>query len=303
MTPGTARRFDQFMRLLRIAAMMMAPPSIARADPDPAHVTGWRFAPIVFAPYAGKYEDRIGGEYEIEADRVRLNAGATIDLWNHEFEVEDNPLSEPIYDARMSIGVTGSAWMHLRSEEAFHVPVEGLDYLVGLDVEYEQKLNTWPPIAARLRFAHIASHAYDEPTTSNDTTVAASRDLLELMLIRQYFWPNVLNGVSVEPYFGAQWIIRSIPDTLRGVTPFAGFDMRVEPFRRSRLGLKLGYEARLNTELAPIGEYLVRVGVVYGNPYALNAGIEVSYYSGRSPYGQRYWMRESYWSLGLMLDF
>jgi hypothetical protein len=110
-------------------------------------------------------------------------------------------------------------------------------------------------------------------------------------------------SASLRFYTGALWLFHTIPDTLGVITPYAGFDLAGQISRSTPVTVKLGYEARLNTELAPIGEHQVRVGVKLGKLHSRGVTLEGSYYSGRSQYGQHFSQRESYFSLGFAIDY
>jgi hypothetical protein len=104
-------------------------------------------------------------------------------------------------------------------------------------------------------------------------------------------------------YVGGLFMFHTIPDTLGVITPYIGTDGYVQLSAEGPpLAIHYGYEARLNTELEPIGEHLARLGVKLGRPNSNGVTVEGSYYSGRSMYGQHFSRRESFFSLGFAID-
>src|SRR3712207_3292027 len=73
----------------------------------------------VEAPYAGRYEARIGGSVEPGHDRLRLDIGASIDVWSTR---DSTNMSEGIGATRFSAGADFFTWSRLRSEPNFKFP-------------------------------------------------------------------------------------------------------------------------------------------------------------------------------------
>ncbi len=277
---------------------------VALADPDSTG-TSMPVGHVVRMPYAGKYEARIGGSRESANDKLRLDIGASVDLLTKNVDGSDGDRDDAAV-GRYSFGADFFTWTRLRSAGGFKFPVEAVDYYFGVNGQYES-LNGFP-FEARLRVAHISAHIVDGDPSFADTAttyITYSREFVDLTLLAPHEIVRIGRGAEVRPYVGAQWLFHTIPDTLGRVTPYAGFDVRVMPFTTNAIGFKLGYEARLNTELEPIGEHLFRLGVQLGDLFNEERGVsvETSYYSGRSAYGQHFWKRESFWSLGFAVDF
>lgn len=263
-------------------------------------------------PFAGKYEARVGSSYESVARKLRLDIGASVDLFGHATgspaeTIRDRDLSDTLV-SHWSVGTDFFTWTRLRSTGDFKFPVEAVDYYFGLNGAWHQNRGLLSDL--RLRVAHISAHLVDGDPSFTDPAaqyMTYSREFADLMV---GFNPGLADGVShpacrIRPYVGGLWLFHTIPDTLGRITPYAGFDGYWEPSRTLPVSVKFGYEARLNTELEPIGEHLFRLGVKLA-PFAERVNgvlIEGSYYAGRSPYGQHFWKREKFWSLGFAAEF
>jgi len=269
-------------------------------------------------PYAGKYEPRIGGSRESERDKLRLDIGAGVDLFEIRYTkpITETTMGMPIQESpfrrevgRLSFGTEFFTWTRLRAADNFKFPVEAVDYYFGIrgQMHFDEQIVS----DVRLRVAHISAHLVDgDPSFTSPVQqyMTYSREFADLMvgfmpLVRWIsLGSNDRTGARIRPYVGAQWLFHTIPDTLGMLTPYAGLDVAVQPFRVP-VALRFGYEARLNTELEPIGEHEVRLGVKFGMIDSHGLLIEGSYYSGRSHYGQHFSERERYFSLGFAVDF
>lgn len=271
----------------------------------------------VAAPFAGKYEARVGSSYEPSHKKLRLDIGTSIDLlhWGggddrpRGDEDHSDPLVPSIPTSRFSLGTDFFTWTRLRSTGTFKFPVEAVDYYFGINGAVS--MESGPISDLRLRIAHISAHLVDgDPSFTSPVQqyMTYSREFADLMVgigTTSMRWRARHRDVVVRPYVGAMWLFHTIPDTLGRITPYAGVDGFWQPMPATPLSLKFGYEARLNTELAPIGEHLLRLGVKFGAPAERANGvlIEGSYYAGHSPYGQHFSEREHFWSLGFAVDF
>ncbi len=264
----------------------------------------WRFFPgsvLVPGPYAGKYEARIGGSRESENDKLRLDIGGSVDILAY------NTRRTP---QGLSFGADFFTWTRLRASGGFKFPVEAVDYYFGINGAL--KAAEGPGIISdmRLRLAHISAHLVDgDPsfTSPQQEYITYSREFLDFTLGLE--GKNLLGidraarGLVIRPYTGLQWLFHTIPDTLGVVTPYAGLDASWQMTPALPITFRFGYEARLNTELEPIGEHQARLGVKIGDVDSRGVILEGSYYSGRSHYGQHFSSREEFFSLGFAVEF
>jgi hypothetical protein len=264
-------------------------------------------------PYAGKTEARIGGTREFSNDKLRLDIGGSSDIVTvKSYSLVPSPISATDgYRKLLTLGAEFFTWTRLRANDNFKFPVEAVDYYFGINAasDLPNNLLDWGQSTVRLRVAHISAHIVDGDTSFTNPQqkyITYSREFADVMLS---LWAPKDVPHSSRPtwssrlYLGALWLFHTIPDTLGVLTPYAGFDGEWELMQQFPLTLKLGYEARLNTELEPIGEHLARVGLKLGRYYSRGVVIEGSFYSGRSPYGQHFSQREKFFSLGFAVDY
>lgn len=272
------------------------------ADTD----SSWHFIPgsvLVPGPYAGKYEARIGGWRESENDKLRLDIGGSVDIVRY----GERGKTRDVFSA----GADFFTWTRLRAAGGFKFPVEAVDYYFGINGAWRSESHTGIPFNLRLRLAHISAHLVDgDPsfTSPQQEYITYSREFLDLTV---GFDGREMLGIDraarglmvIRPYAGAQWLFHTIPDTLGVVTPYAGLDLSWQPGPALPLTFRFGYEARLNTELEPVGEHQARFGVKIGDADSRGVILEGSYYSGRSHYGQHFSSREKFFSLGFAVEF
>ncbi len=319
-TDRSLRQCSPVLLLAVLVALVMIPIDLAAQGGGSPPAWGPATLPErlgrALMPYAGKYEPRIGGSRESERDKLRLDIGAGVDLVQipYTVPVTETTMGMPVVggdyraDAgRLSFGAEFFTWTRLRAADNFKFPVEAVDYYFGIVGQLYASRSIISDV--RLRVAHISAHLVDgDPsfTSPEQQYMTYSREFADLMV--GLTPPIALNtihngaGARIRPYVGAQWLFHTIPDTLGALTPYAGLDVAVQPIRIP-VTLRFGYEARLNTELEPIGEHHVRLGVKFGDIDSHGVLVEGSYYSGRSHYGQHFSEREEYFSLGFGVDF
>lgn len=267
-------------------------------------------APHTMRPYAGKVEPRIGGWFLPENDRLRLDIGTSVELQTvlaggRTDTPKDTRRRAPNDRAGSSyafdFGADFFTWTQLRSVGRFKFPVEAVDYYFGLYGSYQPIANAPVPLNVRLRVAHISAHLVDgDPGLlgNPDTAITYSREFVDVAA-GHYLYNH---RSSFGWYGGALWAFSCIPDSLGRITPYAGVEYSRNVVQAFPLTLRFGYEFRLNGELEPIGENQVRAGVKFADLYDSGIILEGIYYSGRSPYGQFFNRRESYFSFGFSIE-
>lgn len=289
-----------------VALLSIIAPAVAQSQEE-LNFVGWERA--VRPPYAGKYESRIGGWRESENDKLRLDIGASVDLLSYSEANQEPGTMVPRLSSssKTTFGADFFTWTRLRAAGGFKFPVEAVDYYFGLNASrhyYNALLSD-----IRLRVAHISAHLVDGDPSFTDPAqqyITYSREFVDAMIGFNGMWmigDRTPDDFEFRPYAGALWLFHTIPDTLGAVTPYAGVDATwaiKEDF--VPLTIKGGYEARLNTELEPIGEHHLRLGLKFGRVNSNGVTIEGSYNSGRSQYGQHFSRRERFFSLGFMIE-
>lgn len=294
-----------------IASLAAALMLLVASSPAPAQrvlVEPGTWSYLVDHPYAGKIEARIGGAGETENDKLRLDIGGSVDLWS-EGPDETIPAGRDlrIEAYRTSFGADFFTWTRLRAAGGFKFPVEAVDYYFGVNAA--RRYNGGLLRDLRVRVAHISAHLVDgDPSFTNpgQQYITYSREFIDAMVgfdAARIFGSFSSERSAMRLYAGGLWMFHTIPDTLGVFTPYAGIDGYMPIVEDGMpLTLKYGYEARLNTELEPIGEHQLRAGVKLGRPRSNGVLIEASYYSGRSMYGQHFSHREKFFSIGFAID-
>lgn len=262
----------------------------------------WKVVPFLQSPYAGKFEPRIGGWVESADSKLRLDIGTSVNLW------DVVPMADPTSRVGLVLGTEFFTWTRLRSAGGFKFPVEAVDYYFGLFGQFHLlEINREWALNAKLRAAHISAHLVDGDSlffASGGKPMTYSREFLDLRVGGDFGGiaaPLKWGYVDLHPYVGGHFLFNTIPDTLGRFSPYAGVDLAWQQ-HNVPISLRAGYEARLNTELEPIGEHLIRAGIKLASVYANGVIIEGAYYSGRSPYGQLFNRRENYFSLGFSVE-
>lgn len=265
----------------------------------------------VEAPYAGRYEARIGGASEPGHEKLRLDIGASIDV----LTIRDSTNMSARYGAtRLSLGADFFTWSRLRSEPNFKFPVEAVDYYFGVNAAIRlARIAGHAPLISevRLRAAHVSAHLVDGDPAFGDTSFAGpavySREFFDGMIAangERIAGALGAFNAALRPYLGVVYLIHTVPQAASDATPYAGFDGYFVPSESLPIVIQGGYEARLNTELdAAIGEHHARLGLKIGRPYSNGVTLETAWFSGRSIYGQRFGRRESYLSIGFAVDY
>ena len=287
-------------RLASVIVMLVFP---AMSSAQPESETRVSFVRLKFdGPYAGKYEPRVGASWETTGDRLRLDIGTAVDL----FEIH----SDPVYlegeggAFQTWLGTEFFTWTRLRGTSSFKFPVEAVDYFFGIYGVARYWSDAERITSLRLRASHISAHLVDgDPsfTSPQQEYFTYSREFLDLLVAHE--GPFYVRDMRLRLHAGAEWLFHVIPDTLGVLTPYAGFDLSWSPQVLQPVSFEAGYQARLNAELEPAGEHLARIGMRHAGMWRSGILLEAGYYSGRSQYGQHFGEREEYFSFGFGIDF
>ncbi len=255
------------------------------------------------APYAGKIEARIGGSRESVNDKLRLDIGASVPIVG--FDLERDTEGRTV--SGLTFGADFFTWTRLRSSGNFKFPVEAVDYHFGVRGDWFENGDDRPGAEARLRIAHISAHIVDGDPSFTDPEqryFTYSREFIDLL--GGYRTPlggdDASSRGTMRTYLGGIWLFNTIPDTLGTLTPYGGFDAAWEPWKDRPFTLRAGYELRISSELETVAEHQARIGLKFGHIDSRGVTVEAAYYAGRSPYGQHFFRKEEYYSLGFSVD-
>lgn len=233
---------------------------------------------------ANPFEARIGSMFQVSDKAVRLDVGASLDLYE-----EQGPWSM----SRLSFGVDFMTWTRLRSEGNFKFPVETIDYWFGVNAKTRFGTGPW---GARMRLAHVSSHLADGVADTSGTLspkpFVYSREFVELI---------VSHDVGVlRPYMGITAVWATQPNNPNPIIPQLGCDLRL-PFGESDnpWHLRGGFDMRL---IGIDGTYAaantIQVGVMHLNQNKTGFSMNLYGYSGRSMHGLFYTESDEYIALG-----
>ena len=233
-------------------------------------------------PIANPFEARIGSMVQVDDECLRLDIGASFDLF------------EPVERSDsgwMRIGIDFLTWTRLRSETNFKFPVETIDYWFGVHGSYRFGAT---PLQTRLRIAHISSHMVDgladTTATISPTPFVYSREFAELLFAYEL--------VVFRPYAGATFVWTKQPASPNPVVPQFGVD--VDKSLSTSIRLQGGYDLKLiGIDGAYVATHAAQLGVRIAawNNTGLFTGIYG--YSGRSMHGMFYTTYDSYIGIGI----
>ncbi len=236
-------------------------------------------------PIANPIEARIGVMAQPSEKHLRLDIGASVDVWEA-FHTDTQ--------GWLRLSADFMTYTRLRSDGNFKFPVETTDFYFGVGGGYAF---AGSPLQLRLRIAHISSHMVDgladtAGTIANPKPFVYSREFAEALL-------GVHVG-SFRPYAGVTYVWARQPRSADPFIPQAGFDARFD--------LGAGFQIRAGYDWKLIG-----VNGTYQTAQAAQAGVftdlwngrgllvSVYGYNGRSMHGMFFTETDSYLGLGFQV--
>ncbi|MBX3043752.1 MAG: DUF1207 domain-containing protein [Candidatus Kapabacteria bacterium] len=168
---------------------------------------------LMFKPFtASVFEPRIGSIINTTDENLRLDIGASFDLYR--FEINS--------DFKMSMGTDFFTFTRLRSEENFKFPVETSDYFFGINSAAVFKAFN-QNFTSRFRLAHISSHLVDGYSKDGiffSEPFVYSREFTDLSIAL-----NKKSGfIDYRIYSGFMYIFSTTPDDVNNITYYIGAD-------------------------------------------------------------------------------
>jgi hypothetical protein len=241
-------------------------------------------------PFAAYFlEPKTGFQYMFDIDKVRIDIGTSHDIIHWKIKNES-----------FSFGADFFTFTRARSEDNFKFPVETVDYLFGVNggYKYKNENNEW---GARLRFSHISAHLVDgyfdsdsESWLNGREPFVYSREFFELI---GYY---KVHGIRI--YGGITYNIHVVPDEIKKAMFQAGFDYYAVQLITSVFTPFIAYDFKLTGIDEYTGNYIVSMGIKFGQPESRGFSILASYFSGKSVHGEFYDLNESYATIGINLD-
>jgi hypothetical protein len=245
----------------------------------------WLPGGLVFRPlFANPFEARMGVMSQTAPQKLRLDIGNSTDL-----------LQLMYRDWLFTFGGDFYTYSRLRAEPNFKFPVETADYLFGINLTAQTQLSEASTLSSRLRISHISSHLVDGIADFRSTFVY-SREFIDWVWAYQY--------KPFRVYGGATIIFNMIPKVFGTFVPQAGFDIADNSLLDEHITLKAGYDFRLTTinDIAT-GINTAQVGVKFGNKHGKGVTLSTFWYEGKSMHGMFYNERDSYFGMGMIVEF
>jgi hypothetical protein len=264
------------LRLLAITFVLLYSFGIANA------YDGLLFKPLT----ANIFEPRVGAVYASQNDKLRLDIGTSIDLYDFKLSVKNET----------RLGTDFFTYTRLRSVGKFKFPVETSDYFFGLNATTKGVIGEYN-YSARLRLAHISSHlvdGYDKKSIFATQPFVYSREFVDLA--------GTITFGDFRPYIGNYYVFSVQPDDANPMIPYLGFDYRRD--LTDWLALVAGYDFKLGgADNIYTGISIAQIGLELLT--SKNWGIMLSYYfyDGKSMHGMFYKEKDSYTGLGFQVIF
>ncbi|MBR9978122.1 MAG: DUF1207 domain-containing protein [Bacteroidetes bacterium] len=250
---------------------------------------------LLFAPLIAHHvEPRVGFTRLVDEDRLQLDIGNSIDLLE---------FAGPLDTDRIAVGVDVFTWTSLRQEEAFHFPVDAVDYLFGINTTYRQRLDAGTALSARLRLSHISAHLVDG-SYSKETGAwrdgllprVYSREFLDLILAWEY-------RDLLRLYAGGQYIYHIDPPDLGKFGLQAGAETVWQEPLWAAVHFYAAYDFRLLDTGALRAAHGVQIGGKLGPWRGKGLRFFLELYHGPSQHGEYFDFIWSYWGYGMNIDF
>ena len=243
---------------------------------------------LLFKSLSGNvFEPRIGSFYQMEEKKLRLDIGASFDI----FSFLENEKEE------YRLGVDFFTFTRLRTESNFKFPVETSDYFFGIN--HSAKTTIFgEEFFYRLRLAHISSHlvdGYSKNDIFKKPTFVYSREFATLT-IAKYFLDGLRGYITLDYVFSMQ------PDDAEPMIAAIGFDY--EKQFNGFLSLIAGYEFKMiGFDGTYFGNMSGQIGLL-AKSFDF-AGLFLGFYSynGKSMHGMFYYEHDQYLGFGFQIYF
>ena len=239
----------------------------------------------------GATEPRIGVMRNFDGSGLRLDIGASVDLttWAGDTAVEE----------RISIGADAYVWTALRQEDDFHFPVDAVDYLFGINVNYGRDIADDLRAQGRLRFSHISAHladgSFDRGSMQwrdGQLPRVYSREYFELILATDY-------RNSFRAFTGMTYLYHVDPDIFGPFAFHAGLEIRGPSILHDLVHPLAAYRLDVTEAGVVTADHSVIAAVDIGDRHGRAVRLYLSWLSGRSVHGEYFDRRERYGGLGI----
>jgi len=243
---------------------------------------------LLFKPFtAAIFEPRIGSVINLSEENLRLDIGASFDLYR-------NNLSD---ETTLSIGGDFFTYTRLRSEKNFKFPVETSDYYFG--VNSSLKFNAFgQDFASRLRVAHISSHLVDGYSSGGEffkMPFVYSREFADLSLA----YIRESEFIDYRIYGGAVYVFSTTPDDVNEFLPYLGADFTKKIIKFVELS------GGLDIRAGEVGRTNLAAQIGINLKFFKDFGLFLGYYKyhGSSMHGMFYKENDNYDGIGFQIVY
>lgn len=253
------------------------------------------FENLLFTPpVAATFEPRIGANYEMAPEKLRLDIGASVDLC----KLYTNQ------DIQIRLGADFFTYTRLRSAGRFKFPVETSDYFFGINASMMHDMGDGHHLGARLRLSHISSHMVDGYTDPDwqfrRDPFVYSREFVDLLAA----WEMRGHSAKYRIYAGASAIFSTIPDDVAKFVPQIGVD--AEQWLMRFLSVRAGIDYRMmdTDALDPaLNQLAAQLGIMLYTSKDTGILLNYNFYNGKSMHGMFFRERDFYHAVGFQLIF
>jgi len=237
-------------------------------------------------------EAKVGVIKYTDKKNLKLDIGVSFDLVGYRHN-----------NNQYSFGVDFFTFSNLRSEPNFKFPVDAIDYLFGININFKKKLSGTSDLSHRLRISHMSSHFEDghiyERSDTIFTPFVFSKEFINFASV---FDINLSKKFYLKSLFALNYIFHSIPNDISKFSTQFGIEFKYfiskifSAYVSNDLTLaSLNSRTNLNENFEG--------GLALGSHNSRSVNLYFAYYDGRDYRGQYYGKYLSNKGIGLRVKF
>ncbi|MFA6468342.1 MAG: DUF1207 domain-containing protein [Bacteroidota bacterium] len=252
---------------------------------------GFSFAsgPLLFKPLtANTFEPRLGLIWHMDGNRLRLDIGNSVDMVQYRFETGQQLLT---------FGSDFFTYTLLQGEKNFHFPVDAVDYLFGVNINYADTLDH-AVLSSRLRLSHISAHFVDGHFEGSfgrwkngHNPRVYSREFFDLTV--GYEPVRTFRG-----YLGIVYLWHVDPTTINPLFGYAGGE-----YHHTLNTLFSGFAAYQCTLSDLLPKHEIYAGIKLGEWNGRGTKFFYTFFSGNNIHGEYFDRTDVYSGVGFTIDF
>lgn len=255
---------------------------------------------INFLPLRANFEEgRIGTQLFLDNGDLKVDFGATMDIFNFRF---------PIEKSNLSVGIEFMAFALATSYSDRRLQIDAADGFFGGHLTYSKNLVNGRALV-RFRIIHNSAHLvdghYDLSTSrwiNNREPLPFTRDFGELTAAREL----KLQSWLLRFYSSIDYAAFIRPDEIQRYSFASGFELSsdklINSFMSHPVNVFIAYHFVLLGTPVYTGNNNLMIGLKFGNWYKKGIVFYMSYYSGNNIFHEYFKNRMSRLSLGFYID-